>query len=397
MLAIMTLAQVGASVVQQGYGSLAPAIVRFFHINKAQFGFTMTALALGSAMTVAIAGAFVDRFGERKVTIFGGCAICVTLIVAAAVPSYPWLVCWLFVMGLSYAMLTPAGGRAILTWFQRDRGFAMSIRQMGVPVGAVFGGLLMPAIAVRYDYQVALIAGAVCALVLTAGAAAFYHDPEGHEFHTTHLRHALSGMTEIARDPRTIWFTAACTVLSGAQQVMNGFLALTATSRAHTSIGVAALVFVTAQASAIFGRLLWGRLSDLAFNGDRATPVIWICGLCVVAAAGLAAASPGALVLLFAAAVILGVGAAGWNGLFTAAMAEIGGARFAGSALGIGLTSIFFAGAFSPWIFGAFADSYGLPVAWLCLSAMSLVAVVPCIFARKAFREAALRERAAMG
>jgi len=397
MLAIMTLAQIGASVVQQGYGSLAPSIVRFFHINKAQFGFTMTALAFGSALTVAIGGAFVDRFGERAVTVFAGCGICASLVIGALVPSYAWLVTWLFVLGLVYATLTPAGGRAILTWFASDRGFAMSIRQMGVPIGAVLGGLLMPALAVRYDYQAALIGGGVLALVLTAGSALFYRDPEGREFPQTHLRHVFAGMKVIARDPRTIWFTTACAILSAVQQVMNAFIALTATTRVHTSIALAALAFVAAQSAAIAGRAIWGRMSDGFFQGDRVVPVMWMCGIVVAASIGLALTTPGNLWVLFGCAFALGFAGAGWNGLFAAALAEIGGARFAGSAIGVGLTAIFLTGAFAPWGFGDLADRFGLVVAWLLLAAVSAAALIPSALARTAFARAELQERASLG
>ncbi len=397
MLTIMTLAQIGASVVQQGYGSLAPAIVSFFHITKAQLGLSMTAMALGSAVTVALGGALVDRFGERNVTMFAGCSVCASLIVGALVPAYAWLVVWLFVMGVSYATLTPAGGRAILIWFERDRGLAMSIRQMGVPVGAVLGGLIMPFVALRSDYRLALIAGALFALILTAGAAFFYHDPEGVEFPSTRFRHVMSGMKTIARDPRTIWFTASCMILAGIQQVMNGFISLTATNRAHTTLAPAAFAFVAAQFAAILGRAFWGRLSDGLFRGDRVMPVVLMCLIVVIAAIGLAATEPGRLAMMFAAAFGLGFAAAGWNGLFAAAMAEIGGQRFAGSAIGIGLTAIFLAAAFGPWSFGEFADRFGLVAAWLLVSVLAALALVPALFARKAFKHAELQERAALG
>jgi ACS family hexuronate transporter-like MFS transporter len=397
MLTIMTLAQIGASVVQQGYGSLAPAIVSFFHITKAQLGLSMTAMALGSAVTVALGGALVDRFGERNVTMFAGCSVCASLIIGALVPSYAWLVVWLFVMGVSYATLTPAGGRAILTWFERDRGLAMSIRQMGVPVGAVLGGLIMPFVAVHSDYQLALIAGALFALILTAGAAFFYHDPEGVEFRSTRLRHLMSGMKTIARDPRTIWFTASCMVLAGIQQVMNGFISLTATNRAHTTLALAAFAFVAAQFAAILGRAFWGRLSDGLFRGDRVMPVVLVCLIVIIAGIGLAATEPGRLAMMFAVAFGLGFAAAGWNGLFAAAMAEIGGQRFAGSAIGIGLTATFLAAAFAPWCFGEFADRFGLVAAWLLVSVLAALALVPAFAARKAFKHAELQERAALG
>src|SRR5579883_2559890 len=128
MLAIMTAAQIGGAVVQQGFGSLSPFIVEFFHVNKTQLGAAFTAIMLGSALTVGIGGVFVDRFGERAMTMFAGIGIFVTLAIGAVMPSYEGLVCWLFIMGLTYGAMTPAGGRAILAWFDRDRGFAMSIR-----------------------------------------------------------------------------------------------------------------------------------------------------------------------------------------------------------------------------------------------------------------------------
>jgi MFS family permease len=397
MLAIMTLAQIGGAVVQQGFGSLAPSIVHFFHINKAQLGLAFTAIMAGSAITVALGGAAVDRFGERNVTIFAGSAICASLIVASIVPAYSWLVAWLFVMGLSYATVTPAGGRAILTWFHRDRGFAMSIRQMGVPVGGVLGGILMPLLAVRFDYQIALLGGGVLALILTSGSALFYRDPEGHEFPPTRFRHVLGGMRSIARDPRTIYYTSACALLAMVQQQMNGFLALTATTHAHATIALAATVFITAQSCSIFGRLFWGRSSDVLFGGDRVVPVALMCVLSALASIGLAFTSPGSLVLLFASGMLMGFAGAGWNGLFSAAMAEIGGARFAGSAIGVGLTAIFISGAVGPWLFGAFADAYGLEIAWLCVAVVAASGLIPALLAKRAFAAAELRERAAMG
>lgn len=397
MLAVMTLAQVGGAVVQQGFGSLVPSIVHFFHVSKAEIGLAFTGIAAGSAITVALGGALVDRFGERRVTIAAGVAIASALVVAGSIPSYPWLVVWLFVMGIAYANVTPAGGRAILTWFQSDRGMAMSIRQMGVPVGGVLGGIVMPAIAVHSDYQVALVTGGLMTLVLTSGAALFYRDPEGREFPTTHTRQLLSNMRTIARDPRTIWFMALCAALSIVQQVMNGFLALSATSLAHTTLAFAAGVFITAQTASIFGRLIWGWVSDNVFEGDRVLPIAFICVLCILAGVGMAFTSPARVTLLFVSAILLGSAGAGWNGLFAAAMAEIGGTRFAGSALGIGLTAIFVAGAIGPWLFGAFADGYGLVAAWWCVAGLTAAALVPAFLARRAFADAAMRERAALG
>ena len=398
VLTIMTAAQVGGAVVQQGFGSLAPFVVTYFHVNKTQLGLAFTAIMLGSAFTVAVGGMLVDRFGERNVTIAAGIGIVATLCAAALVPSYTWLVGWLFLMGFAYAAVTPAGGRAILTWFERDRGFAMSIRQMGVPAGAVLGGIVMPALAIRYDYQASLIAAAFIALVLTTGSALLYREPRTDDPETkTRFRHVLQGMRTLAGDARTISFTLLCIVLAIAQQIMQGFLAITAVQLGHTSIAIAAAIFASAQIASMCGRVAWGLISDSAFQGDRIMPIGVMCVLTAIAATGLALSAPGNILLLFASAILMGASAASWNGLFAAGMAEIGGIRFAGSALGFGLTAIFAAGALGPVAFGALADARGLEFAWAALVLFVLFGFAPMLFARRAFAAAEMRQRAALG
>lgn len=396
MLLIMTVAQVCGAVIQQGFGSLAPFVVSYFHVSKAQLGLSFTAILLGSALTVAAGGIAVDRFGERNITIGTGVAMFFGCCIAAIVPSYPWLVAWLFVVGVTYAAMTPAGGRAILTWFDRDRGFAMSVRQMGVPLGAFVGGLVLPALASRWNYQAALIGGGAFALIGTAGAAFFYQDPVGGP--PAHgMAAALDGVRTILRDARAIFYTITCMVLVSSQHVANAFLALTAIQVGHTGIAVAALLFATAQLCAVMGRLVWGWVSDVPFRGDRSLPLAFMCVLVSVAALGLAFSAPGNLALLFASAIAIGFSGSAWNGLFAAAMAEIGGVRFAGSAIGLGLTAVFGTGAVAPFLFGWLADVHGLPAAWMAIAFLSLFGIIPALFARRAFAEAAAFTKASFG
>ncbi|MBV8282081.1 MAG: MFS transporter [Candidatus Eremiobacteraeota bacterium] len=385
VLAVMTAAQIGTTVVQQGFGSLAPAIVAFYHVNKAQLGVAFTALNLGAALTVAVAGLVVDRLGERAVTMFSGIAVGATLIVGALVPSYAWLVAWLLLVGVAYSAMTPAGGRAILAWFDKDRGFAMSVRQTGVSLGAVLGGIVRPALALRWDYQAALIGGGLIAIVVTCGAMLFYIESPVKERKPTRTRTLLLGMRAIAADPRTGLYTAACMILCGAQQIMNSFVSLTAVNHAGATLAQAAVVFCCAQVAAVVGRPAWGWVSDSLFRGDRSLPIAVISVLALIASFGLAATSPANLPLLFGSAILMGFSAAGWNGLFAAAMAEIGGIRFAGSAIGLGLTAIFVSGAVGPFVFGALADARGLSSAWIILGVVALLATIPALLSHRAF------------
>jgi sugar phosphate permease len=261
----------------------------------------------------------------------------------------------------------------------------------------MLGGFLLPLLAAHWNYRVALFGGAILALVLTAGAASLYHDASEEAFPAPRFRQVFGGIRSIVLDPRMLCLAGSCAMLAVAQQTMVGFLALTAVNRAHLSIGIAAAAFIAAQAASMFGRLVWGRASDIMFGGDRVIPIALSCGLLVFAAIGLAFTAPGTTLLLFASALLYGFTGAGWNGLFAAAMAEIGGARFAGSAIGIGLTSVFFAGAAGPLAFGAFADAFGLEAAWLAIALLAAIGVIPAVFARRAFAAAAMRERASLG
>lgn len=390
MLALMTGAQVGGAIVQQGLGSLAPALLTTFALTKAQLGASFTALAFGSAAFTMLAGVVVDRFGERPVVFWGGIALGVALLLAAAVPWYPWLVFWLFVFGISYAAQTPAGGRAVLAWFDRDRGFAMSVRQAGVPLGGALGGVLLPLIALHANYRLALVAGGAIGALSAIVAALWYVDPPRSPGESKRVRELLGGMWRIARDPRTIYFTIACMVLVTAQATMNAFFAVTAVANAHVTAGVAAAAFAFAQVCAVAGRLAWGRLSDSVFRGDRSLPLATIAAMVAVCAYAIAHIGPSSGAMLFVLGGGLGFSAAGWNGVFATAMAEIGGAELAGSILGLGLTFVFFASAVAPLIFGSVADHYGLSAAWTALGALATAGLVPPLLAARAFAKSVL-------
>jgi MFS family permease len=383
MLALMTGAQIGTAVVQQGLGSLAPALLTTFGLTKAQLGASFTALAVGSALFTVLAGVMVDRYGEKPVIFWGGVGTLISLVAAALLPSYSWLVFWLFVFGVMYAAQTPAGGRAILAWFDTNRGFAMSIRQAGVPLGGAIGGALLPAIAFHANYRWSLVAGAIIGSASAIIAALFYVDAPRDPRELSRVSDLLRGMIKVARNPRTVFFTIACMVLVSAQTTMNAFFAVTAVSDAAVSPSVAAAAFSFAQLCAVVGRIAWGHLSDGLFRGDRALPLAAIAAIVAVDAFALAHIHAGSTVWLFVIGGFLGFSAAGWNGVFSTAMAEIGGTELAGSILGLGLTFVFIASAVAPLAFGATADHFGLPVAWLALGALGMFGIIPSLLASR--------------
>jgi MFS transporter, ACS family, aldohexuronate transporter len=388
----MTTAQAGASVVQQALGSLSPIFVATFGLSKAQLGVIFTALMLGSALFVGAAGVLTDHWGERRIMLLSGLAMTFALLAATLFASYAWIVACMAVFGAAYAASTPAGGRAILAWFDRDRGFAMGIRQTGVPAGGLFGALTLPLVAHVAGYRGAFAFAAAIVAVTTLIAYIGYREQRDDAAPATTLGSVARGMRALARDPRLIAVALTCMVLVSAQAAMNAFLTVTGVAVVGTSAAVAALAFACAQGAAACGRLAWGYVSDRVLQGERLIPFAAICVLAALASVALALLHGGALATLFAAAIVLGFSAAGWNGLMAAAVSEIGGSERAASALGIALTAIFLASAAAPTGFGALADHTSLRVAWLATAALSVLGVAPVLWLRAQQRAAGRRD-----
>jgi sugar phosphate permease len=242
-------------------------------------------------------------------------------------------------------------------------------------------------IALHSSYRWALVAGGIVGAVTAVIAALSYVDAPRSPSAPQRVRDIAGRMLTIARQPLTVLFTGTCVILSAGQAVFNAFFVVTAVSIVQVTPLTGATIFAISQIFAVGGRIMWGRLSDSVFRGNRAWPLVCIATLLACAAFALPHAGAGNVVLLAIVGAALGLSAAGWNGVFATAMAEIGGAELAGSVLGLGLTFIFAAQALAPSLFGALADHAGLATAWTTFGAIAAVGILaPLAAARLAGR-----------
>jgi MFS family permease len=383
ILAVMTAAQTGASIVQQAVGALAPFLIAQFGLTQAQLGAMFTSLYLGSALFTAFSGALVDRFGERTMVGASGGVMACALGASALIPNYTWLCVSMFFFGVGYAASMPAGGRAILTWFDRDRGFAMGIRQTGVPLGGLAGAVVLPFAALHFGgYRAAMLVAAALVVIATGTACIFYREAAGDRPPPTRFAAVLTGMARLARDPRMIATTLTCMVLVNGQLAMNGFLTVTAVQRLGVTPAVAATAFAYAFVAATVARLFWGWYSDRFMRASRIALLAGLCALSAVASLCFALLTPATAPFLIPASLLIGFSAAGWNGVMAAVLAEIGGADRAGSAIGLTLTAVFGTSSVGPFVFGTIADHTSLDTAWMVNAAISVVGVLPVFWLR---------------
>ncbi len=393
VLALFAGAMVAASLFVVATGTLTPFLQTAFHLGQTEVGLVLSVQMVGSLLATAVAGALTDRFGDKAVVLWSGWFMGIALVCAAAVENFHWLVVWLMIYGIGFAAVTPAGSHAIVFFFKKeDRGFAMGIRQCGVPLAGVIGSILLPAVALHFGYRWSLVTAGVVTIATCSIASLLYREPQELAGERVSIRTMLIEMLQMSRNPQLILITLASMTLVSAQMVLLAFLTITLVHEAAFAIAAAVGAFTLSQVAAMLGRLSWGWSSDKLFGGSRALPLV-VAGI-ISAGAAFAAAllSPQTPVwMIYVLAAVLGFAAEGWFGVGVIAIAEIGGEEHSGSALGVALTWIFFAAFVSPTIFGALAQAHGFPFAWRGVALLVIVGTLPALLASSLVRRLADR------
>src|SRR5580765_6639060 len=178
-LGVTTFTQAASSAVTSALGPLAPLLMAQFAISRGEVGLVQTSVYLSATWSALVGGRLADRVGERRVLIVSGLITGAGAIAAAfAGPFWAFLVA-AFILGLGTGVQNPAGSAAVMRWFPpRRRGFAMGIRQTGVPVGGVLAATAWPWVATQYGWRTSYILAGVMACLGTALIAVSYWDPE---------------------------------------------------------------------------------------------------------------------------------------------------------------------------------------------------------------------------
>jgi MFS family permease len=393
VLALFAGAMVASSIFVVGTGTITPFLKTAFNLGQTQLGLILSIELVGSLLATAVAGGLTDRFGDKRIVLWSGWFMGIALILASLVHNFHWVLFWLMFYGIGYAAVTPAGSHAIVFFFKKEaRGFAMGVRQCGVPLAGVIAALLLPAVAARYGYQWSIAAAGVVTIVACSLASLLYREPEELHGERISFRAMLLDMVRMARDARLILLTLASMVLVSAQMAMFAFLALTLSHQCGYSTGVAVLVFAVSQVAAMAGRIGWGWASDKIFHGSRSLPLAVVCVIASLCVFGVSLVSSHttlweAMIL----AALLGFSAEGWFGVAVIGIAEIGGEEHSGSALGVSLTFIFLAAFAAPTVFGAVAQSFGYDFAWRGLAVLVIIGIVPALLSSGLARRLAER------
>jgi len=375
ILALGVLAQTVQATVVNGTAFLIPTLHTEHGLDLAQAGTLAGAPILGGVLTLVAWGAIADRFGERH-ALAAGLGIASAATAAAATTTAPGaLAVLLAVAGAGAASANAASGRVVVGWFPpAQRGLAMGIRQMSVPLGVALAAMVIPPLARDHGIGWALVFPAVMCGVGALACAVGIVDPPRPDRDGV----ADTGLLDNPyRGSRTLARIHGTSILLVIPQHMVWTFALvwlvTDLGWTETSAG---LVITAAQFLGAFGRVAVGVWSDRV--GSRLGPLRIVAMSVAVSMAALAAAawfaSPVAIVMLLVASVTT----VAPNGLAFTAVAELGGPFWGGRALGIQNTGQFITGAAVGPAFGALIGAVGFPVAF-AIAAIAPLAAVPLV------------------
>jgi sugar phosphate permease len=159
------------SALRMGLPALGPALRSAYGLSLPQVGLAFTAVAVGVMLTLVPWGVLTDRVGERPVMTAGLAGTALALAGTAYAPSYVMLLAGLLAAGMLGASSTGASGRAVMGWFARsERGLALGIRQMALPLGGAAASVALPHLVDAGGLRGAFLT--LAGLCLTAAVAA---------------------------------------------------------------------------------------------------------------------------------------------------------------------------------------------------------------------------------
>lgn len=301
------------------------------------------------------AGWVIDRFGPRKVMLFGILAGGFALIGLSTVTSLWQFYFFYTISALGYLCGGPLPNQVLTSrWFTKSRGKAMGIAYLGIGVG----GMLVPQITkwlnINFGWHQALMSLGVLMIILAFPMAWYVKEsPKGFTHSLKPQQHDSSLKSLLKEKPFYLLLVGSmCAIgaVSGTIQNLKLFFSLDMGYSQERSANVISLILL----SSIIGRLLMGWLADIL---PKRKVMILISVIIAVSIPLLNFAEIPGVIYLFA--FIFGIGLGGDYMIIPLMAADLFGVKSLGRIMGIILSADGLADAFSPMLVGWLRDKLG--------------------------------------
>ena len=372
-------------------GPLGPFLKEDLGLTSTHVGFVMSAAAFGYMVTMFPVGWLVDRIGARWLIITGEWIAGASMIALFFVPSYGTLLMFMFVTGMGCGFLMPSTAQAVIAWFPvTERATVMGLKQTAVNIGGIITAATLPLIALALGWRYGFLILGIIAITIGFTALILYREPS---VTSTTAKAATSpssavSLNEILKN-REIWLLAfAGLCLSWVEMAMIAHLVLYLTETLVFGVVAAGGLLAMTEAAGAIARPVAGFVSDRSFGGRRRPVFILMAGISTIMCAVIGLAGPYLSWCLYPALVILGMGSISFGGIWLTMLAEFGGHRGAGRAVGLGGLITLAGSTTGPPCFGYIVDKTGSYAwAWLSLAVLAALCFVLLLFIREGKRK----------
>lgn len=374
-----TLIQVLATAAALAFAPIAMTAARDIGVAPSAIGYQISLIYLAGAFGSAVAGRMIARVGaigvEKIALLLFACGM-----LALAVAQVGVVILGSIVIGLGYGIQNPASAEILgAVSPAHRRNVIFSVKQAGVPLGAVLISLALPCMDEAIGWRAALTLLALAPLALTAGLHVL-HPGNSQERPVKPLAHRSFLVEQKRVWTNHQWRSLAiiCLAFSAAQLSLSVFAGLTLMETGHFTMIAAAAATGLMQLCGATGRIFWGWCSDRTGSGFGVLVIIGLIGTAaMLAMAGLAVMPTAVQIALIC---LLGFCLSGWNGVAIAEMTRNCDASDTGAIVGAILLYTFLGVIVGPSLFalayGVF-DLYRLVFA--CASAIMAVGMAAAL------------------
>ena len=381
ILGIGVLAQITFSIGFAGVSVSGVIMREEYQFTLTQVGFVLGCMGLGVALSEIIWGILTDKWGDKIVLIAGLVLMGCTFLYMAffcvpkngTYPDYRYFGGLLVLAGAVGGSVNSSSGRAIMSWFMdNERGFATSIRQTAIPIGAAIGSVLFPYIASQNGFDAAFktITGICFAVALVV---AFGLKTVEKDFENSAKKIVYDGEKSPFKR-LSVWKIAlAGGFLTFPQMAIMTFASVYLTDvYSMKMISISMLISIVQLGGGVL-RIVTGKLSDKYKNRCQL-----ICLISVIAGVAGIALGIATNQNIYIVTILLGLtGLAGnaWHGIAYTEIAVVAGVRYSGRALGMIGTTVFTVSFVIPYIIPYILNVFSWSGVWVVVGIASLIAL----------------------
>jgi MFS family permease len=339
---------------------MAPVAAKDLDVSPAMVGFYVSITYAGAMFASLTSGTTVSRFGPIRVSQLG-LFICAVGLCLCASAWLPMIALGALLIGLGYGPITPASSQILArTTPPEQMGLVFSIKQTGVPVGAMMAGAIVPSLMLAINWQWSMVMVALACVISALLAQPLRKDSD--DLRQANLPFQMGTLTQPIRmvlGHRALATMAACSFMfSMIQMSLTTYLVTYLHDDLSYGLVSAGLLLSVTQMGGIGGRIVWGVVADKWLGAQKALALL---------AALMACSSMATALLLpqlpiwgvWLVLIVFGASAIGWNGVYLSEVARQAPEGKASVATGGTLTFTFLGVVIGPPIFGALSTAFG--------------------------------------